>query len=230
MDADNVNMFGNYEIMSKHIASLIYDKGKEIIKGKGVFLFSVAGGKSPIGLYRELAKIARNDKKFWENTKIYWTDERYVPYENEFSNFKMVKETLLSNVPVKEDNIHPIPTHYKDPYQSADVYAEIFPQYIDIMLLGMGTDGHIASIFPNGRAISEKEKRFTVDFAPAEPKVRITATLPTLKSANKIIMVVAGKGKTKLLDKIFKATGPLEELPARAVRDAIWFVSSDDPA
>ncbi len=222
-----IRVFDDYESLSKNAASIIYNKGKEYIKTKHEFTLALAGGNTPKRTYQILADISKDDDVFWRNTKLYWTDERYVPHESPYSNYKMARDVMIEAVPILPDNVFPIPTQRQDVQQAADEYSAIFPDNIDVIILGMGTDGHIASIFPNGQAVKETEKRFTYDYAPVEPKLRITATIPTIKSANEIFVLVSGTSKRKALKQVFDESGEIEQIPARAVKSALWLVDKD---
>ncbi len=218
-----IEIFESYDKLSRKAAEWIYDKGKEYIAERDEFLLALAGGGTPRQAYRILAEISKDDKEFWEKVRVYWTDERYVPHSSEASNYRSARKTLLDFVPIPPANIHPIPTDYEDANESANEYSEIFPACADVIMLGMGQDGHIASIFPYGNAVCETKKRFTIDYAPVEPRLRITATFGTIRSANEIIVLVAGESKRQALKKVFDETGSIEEIPARAVKDALWF-------
>ncbi len=223
-----IQTFDNYEELSHKAASIIYQKGCEHIKNKGSFLLALAGGNTPKRTYQILADITKNNNEFWNNTQLYWTDERYVPHEHEWSNYKMAKQSLIDLIPIPAKNVHPIPTKYTQPIESADEYAKIFPENIDIIILGMGTDGHIASIFPNSQAVKETEKRFTYDYAPSEPKLRITATLPTIKSAKEIFILVSGTSKRNAIKQVFDKSSSITEIPACALKEtATWLVDRD---
>lgn len=219
-----MEIFDDYESLSENAAELIYERGLEIVERKGEFLLALAGGNTPRLAYQLLAEMSREDVRFWEKTKLYWTDERYVLPDSDKSNYKMARDSLINAVPIPSNNVYPIPTGYDDVNRAASEYEMIFPERMDVVLLGMGADGHIASIFPKGRAVKEKDRRFTYDYAPVEPKLRITATIPVIRAADKIFILVSGNSKREALKRVFADTGSIEETPARAVKDANWLV------
>ena len=155
-DLDSLN-----RVAADELAGVI----QESVRKSGRFNLVVAGGNTPRSLYRLLAEDYR-DRISWPRIHIFWGDERYLPPEDRLSNFRMVHEELIEKVPLSPDNVHPMPTHFSTPEEAARAYeatlrehfsdlAESWPAF-DLVLLGMGGDGHTASLFPGSPALKEK--------------------------------------------------------------------------
>jgi 6-phosphogluconolactonase len=164
----------------------------------------------------------------------YWGDERFVPYDDPESNFRMTREAMLAKVPVPPENIHPIPTdgtpedsagRYERTLQKAYGAATLDPHrpLFDIMLLGLGPDGHTASLLPGGPALDER-KRWVAVVAHGRPEVRITMTYPALESSRRVAFLVAGKEKAAIFSAIRKGGSHVPAARVRPVGELLWFV------
>jgi 6-phosphogluconolactonase len=145
----------------------------------------------------------------WEKIHLFWTDERYVPKDSEQSNYKLVADTLLGQVPIPAENVHAIPTEYADMFEAVHAYertlrdvfqvpADQLPAF-DLVLLGMGADGHTASLFPNTYAPFDTEDLVCAVFKPGGDVNRITLTHPVLCAAAQLLVVVSGEDKAATL-------------------------------
>jgi 6-phosphogluconolactonase len=194
------------------------------------FTIAVAGGNTPKPLYQAL-KDAKTD---WQRWHIFFGDERFVPPTDPQSNQKMVRETWLNHVPIPESHIHPMPTDQGDPPSCAKAYedhlrqffqlsqAQSLPQF-DLVLLGMGEDGHTASLFPHAPALEVHDSLVTVGNKDGQP--RLTLTLPVINNAKQIVFLVEGQGKAQTLAKVLAVEGDDRQYPARLVdKKAIWLV------
>jgi 6-phosphogluconolactonase len=182
----------------------------EAIKRKGGFSAAVSGGKTPIDLYHQLSGM--KGMLPWDKTHLFLVDERFVSFEHRDSNYRMLKETLLDHVPIPQGNIHPVPTDRPAPRISAMAYEEDlkkffrlskgqFPEF-DLLLLGIGEDGHTASLFP-GTPVLDDTLHFAVPVFMDEMRhPRITLTLPVINNATHILFLVIGKNKASVLRKI----------------------------
>ena len=207
------------------IASLIAAK----TAGGGSFFLALSGGRTPRALYQCLAEDY-HDRIPWARVNIFWSDERYVPYGDPRSNYRMAKETLLDRVPVPEQQVHPMPTEPADPDEAARRYERALPQSFDLVLLGIGSDGHTASLFPGSPALDQSERWVVVSVAPVEPRVRLTLTLSVLNRADSVFFVVTGADKTAALRRIVKDSPDYHLCPAVGVRPrggtVIWWVDA----
>jgi 6-phosphogluconolactonase len=191
------------------------------------FTVALAGGHTPAQLYRLLGSTPFKEAIDWEQVHLFFGDERCVPVDSPFSNFRMARETLIDPVAVPSANVHRIRAEQTDPETAAAEYAaELvaffsdapFPSF-DLILLGMGADGHCASLFPNKAALSETE-RWVVQSEPGlEPFVpRVTLTLPVLNNAANVLFLVAGADKSAAAARVLTGPPMPDNLPSQSVR------------
>jgi 6-phosphogluconolactonase len=200
---------------------------------------ALAGGRTPRGLYRCLALDHRHDTP-WDRVHVYWSDERDVPHDDDRSNYRMVRESLLDHIPVRPEHVYPMPTVLGEPGQAAAEYERTlrlrfdaeWPRF-DIVLLGIGDDGHTASLFPRSPALDEASRWVVATTAPVEPRGRLTLTLPALTHAMAIFVVVSGSSKA---DALRSALGdrPDPGCPASLLRTAhtpvVWWADAQAAA
>lgn len=169
----------------------------------GTFRIALSGGSTPRLLFAELS-LRQID---WSKLAFYWIDERFVPHDHPDSNYRMAQETLLSHVPVKAEQIHPMPTD-GDPEDAAARYEALLKAHygsaaldmrkplFDLVLIGLGSDGHICSLLP-GSPILEEKTRWVAAVTKGRPEVRITLTYPSVESARISAFVVTGADKAE---------------------------------
>ncbi len=218
--------FPDYESLSRGGAEFVSALGGECIEKQKSFNLVLAGGSTPQRMHQLLAEIIK-DEQFWKHTSVYFSDERWVAKNNPDNNYYQAKLSLLDKVPIPAEQVHPIPTELKDPNTAAERYSEIFPEHPDLIILGIGDDGHTASLFPHSPALDEREKGFIPAIAPYPPVQRITATIPTIISAKNILVLVSGAKKAEAIQKIFSGNGSIEETPARIALSGRWFIDED---
>ena len=166
-------------------------------RARGRFLVALAGGSTPLALY---ARLARSKAIDWEKAHIFWSDERCVPPDDSASNFGAARRTLLDHVPIPEDQIHRIEGE-RDPLDAADAYEVLVRRELggsdpfDLILLGIGVDGHTASLFPRHQALTETERWVLPVHAPSEPPWRVTMTLPLINAARNVLLLAVGTDK-----------------------------------
>lgn len=187
---------------------------------RGLFTVALSGGSTPRGLYGLLARTPYRDAFPWQSTHWFWGDERFVPHDHPDSNYRMAREALLAHVPAPETNIHPIPTEHTNPADSAASYERQLKVYygaaaldperplFDVVLLGLGQDGHTASLFP-GTAILDERKHWAGAVIGAKAEARITLTFPALESTGKAVFLVEGNGKRAVLERLFRGEADL---------------------
>ena len=206
--------------------------------GQGLFRVSLSGGSTPKTLYGLLASDEFRDRFPWQRVSWYWGDERFVPYDHPESNFRMTREAMLAKAPVPPGNIHPIPTdgspedaarRYELTLQQAYGGASLDPHrpLFDVTLLGLGPDGHTASLLPGEPVLSER-KRWVAAVAHGRPEVRITLTYPALESSRRVAFLVAGEEKAAIFAAIRKGDSRVPAAQIRPVGELFWFV--DQPA
>jgi len=169
---------------------------------------------------------------------FFWVDERHVPPDDPDSNYRMAKEALLSKVPIPPGNIFPIPAESQDAVAAADAYEQTvrkffalppgeFPRF-DLILLGMGPDGHTASLFPETAALQEKSRLVVANWVEKLKTSRITLTLPVLNAARCVAFLVSGADKAAVLHEVLEGSAPAEKYPSKLVQPTngklIWFL------
>jgi len=197
--------FADADALARHVAGWLVDVA---LATEGTFALCLSGGSTPRRLYEILASPAHRDRMPWRRTALFWGDERFVPPEDPQSNFRMAREALLARVPIPPQNIHPIATVGLSPVAAADAYERTLrdfarerPFLFDVTLLGLGTDGHTASLFPGSPALRERE-RWVLPVVGAKPETRITLTYPALESSRHVAFLVAGADKEPVLRRI----------------------------
>ncbi len=215
---------------------------REAVAARGRFVVALSGGSTPRALHRLLAAEPLRGQVPWERTEVFWGDERCVPPDHPDSNYRMARETLLDAVPIPPARVHRMAGEHPDPAAAAAAYeAEVArvlggtpgapPPVFDLIFLGMGPDGHTASLFPGTAALAERTRWVVANHVPTAPggvAHRLTVTYPLLNRAARVIFLVAGPDKAAALRDVLE--GPLDpqRLPAQAVRpatgDLVWLV------
>jgi 6-phosphogluconolactonase len=183
---------------------------EEAVAERGFFSVALSGGSTPVKFYR---KLAHAESLPWDKTHIFIVDERFVPFDHRDSNYCMINETLLSNINIPHQNIHPVVTTHKSARDSAAGYERKIISFFhltegeapafDLILLGIGEDGHTASLFPGEDALQEK-RHLAVNVAPSESHnhERITLTIPVINNARNIMFMVTGDSKAEVIMEI----------------------------
>ncbi len=184
---------------------------------------ALSGGTTPGPVYAALAADPDLD---WNKIDVYFADERIVPYDDPASNYRLVRETLLDSVQIPEGRVHPMPVEALELETAAEAYAETLPDRLDIIVLGLGTDGHTASLFPHSSAL-KSEQRVAVVEAPIEPRRRMTITPSVIAAAHLIVVLAQGASKTAALEQCLSDVRGVEDCPARLVRGGIWILGRD---
>ena len=186
---------------------------------------ALSGGTGPRPIYQALA---RTPGLPWARVEIYFADERAVPPDDSESNFRLVKESLLDVLPVTPAAVHRMDGERPDVDRAAADYERLLPARLDILVLGIGADGHTASLFPHHPAVHEERRGVLAVRAPVPPEWRITMTPPVIRAARTRFMLAAGENKARAVARA--CTGPYDLLacPAQLARNATWIV--DEPA
>jgi len=223
----------------KALAKRIFDLSQEAIAKDGVFTISLSGGSTPKALYEQIAADYK-DRYDWAKTLWFLGDERCVPHEDDESNYKMINTALFSKVPLPQANVFATENQDKDPQDAAAKYearmlaaikarAGKFPVF-DLILLGLGPDGHTASLFPGSKALEDTQRCFVENWVEKFKSFRLTSTYPVLNSARHVVFLVSGKGKAEIVDSVLNSTP--DKYPCQNVRPAHgtlqWFL--DKPA
>ena len=207
-------------------ANFILQQARERIREKGFFTLVLSGGTTPKPLYELLAQSPFNAAMPWDQTYLFWGDERCVPPDHPHSNFSMANQALISKVDIPPENVHRIPAEMKSPHDAAETYQQNLRQFFssqartnnrvpsstddealpsfDLILLGLGGDGHTASLFPGDPMLEEKEMWVAAVSAPEGvfPRTRITLTLPVINRACCVLFLVTGTQKKRIVESI----------------------------
>jgi 6-phosphogluconolactonase len=209
---------------------------EDAVRDRGRAAVCLSGGRTPRSLNELWAKDYAEEMP-WTQIHFFWGDERYVPADDLASNSRMVKESLLRHVPVPEVNIHPMRTNFERPEDAAKSYEEEMrrffgsaPPVFDIIFLGLGPEGHTASLFPGSPALQER-KRWVVNVnVPAEPPTRLTMTYAVLNLGANVFFLVEGVEKQKIIQALRDDPGgESSEYPALRVQPAgrlAWFMDA----
>lgn len=219
-----IRIFADHEAVSAAVADYWVTVGKRCISSRGKFDLVISGGPGPIRSFEILAAQYGQERKLWDHTHLYWADERCVPKDSPQSNYGQAKKYLLDIVKIPDSQVHPMPGDREDPRQGADEYNAIFPLSVDLLILGMGPEGHTASIFPHSPVITETRRHVVFAEVPADPNKRITITPRVMANAGEVLMQVSGSEKADALHEVFSETGNVQETPAVLVRKGLWFV------
>ncbi len=211
----------------------------ETLHRKEQFSIALSGGSTPKALFSLLVE----DNSFknqiaWEKIHFFWGDERHVPPEDVQSNYRMANEMMLVRARVPTENIHRMPTEQSDAGKVAESYEQELQKFFkltadqlpvfDFNLLGIGTDGHTASLFPGTRALSENRRLVVANWVEKFQTHRITMTVPVLNNANTIVFLVSGREKAQILQRILEGGHQPDQLPAQLIRPGkgrlLWLV------
>ena len=209
----------------------------EAVAQRGRFTIALAGGSTPKSLYNLLATNARTTLP-WDRMFFFWGDERHVPPTDPESNYRMVEEAMLSKVPVPPGNVFRVKTENPEAAAAAEDYEKAirkffalepgqFPRF-DLILLGMGPDGHTASLFPGTTALQEKSRLVVANWVEKMKTHRISLTLPVLNAARCVTFLVSGTDKAPALKAVLEENVPAEQHPAKLVKPSdgklIWLI------
>jgi 6-phosphogluconolactonase len=215
-----VCLFNDPEAVGLRAASIFSDLSKIAVAAKGRFSVAVSGGSTPLRLYEILGSTFRKDIP-WDRTEIFWADERCVSPGHEDSNYKGVHDALLSRIDIPAANIHRIKGEMSYE-EGAREYEEDLKRYFansgscafDLVILGLGEDGHTASLFPESAALAEKEKFAVTVYVEKLRSWRITLTIPVLNNSSSILFLVTGLKKAGILKEILGGSGNSQKYPA----------------
>jgi 6-phosphogluconolactonase len=232
----------NLDELSATVAGWMINYINDVLQKQERFTIALSGGSTPEKLHKLLASEENKDKVDWGKMHIFWGDERFVPFDDERNNAKMAFNTLLNYVAIKKENIHVMQTENISPEESATAYEELLRQYFgsetsthtfDLVLLGMGDDGHTLSLFPGKtEVIHEKEKWCTSLWLEEQNMYRITLTHPVVNKAACVAFLTNGSKKTKALNEVLKGEYNPNLYPSQIIKpeqgELHWFV--DDAA
>jgi 6-phosphogluconolactonase len=226
-----ISYFDSAALLAKAAADYFVKLSNEAIETKGKFTVALSGGSTPAAMFKILATTEYADIINWKKVYIFWGDERCVPLDSEDNNAFNAKNILLNKVPIPSKNIFIIPVN-ETPVNAAIYYEATLKisfktdkPIFDLVLLGMGDDGHTASLFPCTTILQEKNKLVKEVFLADKNVWRISLTEPIINAAKHKLFLVAGTAKANMLDIILHGEKDLEKYPAQMIENAEWFVS-----
>ena len=193
------------------------ERVERAVAERGACYLALAGGETPRGCYRRLAQPPYDRKLAWSRAFVYWSDERRVPLDDPASNYAMARAALLDHVPVAADHVFPLTQENLPALDRVPKNGAGLPRF-DIIHLGIGEDGHTASLFPGSEALNERHAIVrAVDDAPKPPPQRLTLTFPVLNAARAVLVMVSGASKSEALARVLRRD---PALPASHVQPA----------
>jgi 6-phosphogluconolactonase len=184
---------------------------------------ALAGGSTPRRVY---ADLAAQPNVAWEKVRIFFGDERAVAPEHPDSNYRMARETLLSRVPIPDAQIFRMHAESPDRDAAAVAYAAVLPDRLDLLILGVGSDGHTASLFPGSLAVRETVRTVVPALGPDPPRARLTITRAVIARARQTVVLAAGKDKAAAVRRALKGLDDVEACPAQLARHGVWILDT----
>ncbi len=234
-----IHIVADIEELSRVAAVEFVHRAQDAVQAKGIFTVVLSGGSTPKSLYTLLADdVTLRAAVPWDKVHFFWGDERHVPPDHPDSNYRMAHEALLSKVLVPAANVQRIKSEYPEAHRAADEYDQRlreffavtvghFPQF-DLLLLGMGPDGHTASLFPGTAALHERTRLVVANWVEKFSTDRITLTPPVLNNAARIIFLVGGEEKAETLRAVLQGEQQPERFPAQLISPTqgtlLWLV------
>lgn len=231
----NITVFDDLEKLYTKAADTFVDLSKKSIQKNGRFVVALSGGSSPKAIFKLLAAPEYKEQIEWNKVYFFWVDERWVPLNDDKSNFRMTDEALLSQVPVDKSHVFPMYSDEKLPEDYAKTYEQEIRNVLgdegifDFILLGMGDDGHTASLFPGEEVLHEKEKWVSAYYLKPQEMFRITLTAPLINKAENILVVAFGESKKHALNEVLNGEYNPELYPMQLIerKDGFQFFTDE---
>jgi len=222
-DVPLLRVFADARGVVRAAAAEVLCRGRRAVRERDIFNLALAGGTTPMALYQALGSGRSAGSELWRHTHLFWGDERVVPPDDPASNYGVAWKVGLQRLPVPTENVHRVRGESEDPRRAAIQYeSELrdhftggpWPRF-DLVLLGLGADGHTASLFPGSDALEERERWTEVADGGDPPRPRVTLTLPALNGAATVLFLVTGASKAEALTRLL---GPRGDVPLPAQR------------
>lgn len=231
------------EALSDRAAEMIVSHARAAVERSGRFAIALSGGPAPGPVFELLADDRQpyRDRMPWNDSHFFWGDERHVPPKHKDSNYRLAYQTMLSKVPVPEENVHRIRAEMADAREAAELYEMTLRQFFavpeggfpkfDLMLQGLGDNGHTASLFPGTSALCDCQRAVVATWVEILQANRITVTLPVLNNAAVVLFVVSGEKTADALNQVLFGPRLSTPLPAQLVApthgELIWLADAD---
>jgi 6-phosphogluconolactonase len=215
-------------------AQRFVDAAIQAIAINGRFCVALSGGHTPQGMFELLTREPYRSQVAWEHVEVYFGDERCVPPDSDQSNYRMAHESLLKNVPIPAENIHRIRGEI-DPQDAAKEYGQLLEEKfadegLDLVLLGMGPDGHTASLFPCTEALHESKHRCVANFVPKLNASRVTLSASFINRSDQVVFLVAGSDKAERLVEVLEGPRDPDRLPSQLIAPEhgklVWIIDA----
>lgn len=223
---DMLTVYPDSESLSRAAAALFVERARAAVEARGRFVVALAGGSTPERTYRLLAAPPLRGRVPWSGVHVFWGDERCVPAGDPRSNVRLARTALLDHVPVLAANVHP-PVCVGTPEQGAARYEAELRRFFagdaprfDFILLGLGENGHTASLFPHSPVLDERERWVRAVYVAEQNLHRITFTVPLLNAAAAVVFLVAGEAKAEALHAVLAGPRQPRRLPAQLIEPA----------
>jgi 6-phosphogluconolactonase len=219
-----VSIFSSKEEITPYAANIFVAAAQNAIQKRGRFLVALTGGSSPVSIYKLLATPQYKAKIDWENVFVFWGDERWVPLDDERSNAKMSSDYLLNHVGIPKSNLFPMYKQGVSPEEYALKYEKLIKSLtgehgqFDLILLGMGDDGHTASLFPDEAVLHENNKWVSAYYLESQSMYRITLTAPFINRAKEIVVITFGESKAHALNEVLYGDYNPEKYPTQLIK------------
>lgn len=211
---------------AQHLVNVI-DTG---VAERGLCAVALAGGRTPRPIYQRLAERPLVGHVPWHALEVFFGDERAVGPGDPNSNYRMAADAMLERVPLDPARVHRIAAERPDRERTAREYEGLLPERLDLLLLGMGADGHTASLFPGAPALREHRRRVIPVSGPGPVTGRISITPPVIEAAREVVVLAVGPEKAAAVAAALRGVGPVEELPVRLALRGTWFLTADAAA
>ncbi len=215
------------ESLARHAAAMAFDIITDAIADRSSAFVALSGGSTPRRMGELLANPPLGEHPFWKNTRIFWGDERWVPLDHAESNAGVATREFLDLVAIPASQIHPMPVHLDSAELAAEQYAQELSRIVpddaglprfDLIFLGMGDDGHTASLFPHTAALREQERLVVANVVPKLDTVRLTLTAQAINAAREVVFLVAGESKAERFAQVLEGSIDTDTLPSQLVR------------
>lgn len=208
---------------AEHAAALLAELMGQAIAARGQCSVALAGGSTPIPVYRALVRQPVS----WDRLHVFFGDERAVPLDHPESNYGAAREALLRHVPIPPGQVHPMAADRADRAGAAAEYDRLLPAALDLLVLGMGGDGHTASLFPGSPALAERARRVVPVVGPKPPPERLTITPAVIGAARSVVFLVTGRDKAAVVERVLNGPVDVDALPAQLGREGRWVLDPD---
>ena len=209
--------------------------GRQAIEQRGLFSVALAGGSTPKAVYEQLAWPENAEKLDWTKVQLFWGDERPVALDHPKSNYKMAMDAAFGSLPIRQEHIFPMEAE-NNSLENARKYEETIKQRIlsdsfDLVILGMGQDGHTASLFPHTQSLQVKNQLVHSYFVPQQDSIRMTLTYECINAAHSICILAMGKEKAQTVERVFYSEENIEQFPVQnigtKITPALWILDTE---